>query len=74
MAENILAGNLKMDLFRYEKDARSIPVTGEQNGVIGVGPNTSFSIKDKVLYLADLDNGNVTLPVGTHMQYTVNIN
>ena len=63
-----------MELFRYEKDARSIPVTGEQNGVIGIGPNTSFAIKEKVLYLSDPDNGNVTLPVGTHMQYTVNSN
>lgn len=63
-----------MELYRYEKDARSIPVTGEQNGVIGIGPKTSFSIQDKVLYLTDPDNRLGTVPVGTHMQYTVNVN
>lgn len=67
-------GNLKMEILRYEKDARSIPVTEEQNGVIGIGPKTSFSIKDKVLYLTDPDSGNGTVPVGTHMQYTVKVN
>ncbi len=71
----IFLGNLKMELFRYEKDARSIPVTGEQNGVIGIGPKTSFSIQDKVLYMADPESGQAgTVPVGTHMQYTVNVN
>ena len=67
-------GNLKMEIFRYEKDARSIPVTGEQNGVIGIGPNTSFSVRDGMLYLADPDAQDGTVPVGTHMQYTVNAN
>ena len=70
----IIIGNLKMEIFRYEKDARSIPVTGEQNGVIGIGPNTSFSVRDGMLYLADPDAQDGTVPVGTHMQYTVNIN
>ena len=63
-----------MELFRYEKDARSIPVTGEQNEVIGIGPKTSFSIQNKVLYMADPESGQGTVPVGTHMQYTVNVN
>lgn len=63
-----------MEVFRYEKDARSIPLTGEWNRVIEIGLKASFSIRDKVLYLADPDSGNGTVPVGTHMQYTVNIN
>lgn len=63
-----------MELFRYEKDARSIPVTGEQNEVNGIGPKTLFSIQDKVLYMADPESGQGTVPVGTHMQYTVNVN
>ena len=63
-----------MEIFRYEKDARSIPVTGEQNGVIGIGPKTSFSVHDGVLYLTDPDNQDGTVPVGSHMQYTVNTN
>ena len=63
-----------MELFRYKKDARSIPVTGEQNGVIGIGPKALFSIQDKVLYMADPESGQGTVPVGTHMQYTVNVN
>ena len=63
-----------MELFRYERDARSIPVTGEQNGVIGIGSKTSFSIQDGVLYLTDPENGQGTVPVGTHMQFTVNVN
>ena len=70
-----VVGNLKMELLRYEKDARSIPVTGEQNGVIRIGPRTTFSIKDEVLYLTDPDIKEPgTVPVGTHMQYVVNIN
>ena len=63
-----------MELFRYEKDARSIPDPEEQNGVIGIGPKTTFSIQDEALYLTDPESKKGTVLVGTRMQYTVDVN
>ena len=67
------AGNLQIELRRYEKDARSIPVVGDSSGQIKIGTQSVFSVTDGKLYLSDPENGSTHTAVGTHIQYLVNI-
>ena len=63
-----------MCLLRYAKDARSIPVSGDSSNVIGIGTSAVFAVQDHKLQFVDPENGNVNVEVGTHIQYTVNLN
>lgn len=62
-----------MRLRRYEKDARSIPVMGDDSGMIGISPQSSFTLQDQILFLTDPENGTGTVSVGTHIQYVVDV-
>ncbi len=72
---NIIAllpsGNVPVSLRRYEKDARSIPVTGDSNGTLSIGEVSSFGLSEGSLVLHDADNGCTGVPLGTHIQYLV---
>lgn len=72
MVSLLVAGNVKVDLLKYKKDARSIPVTGDMSSVTGIGTQSSFSIQENKLMLSDPENGTETVTIGDHMQYTVN--
>ncbi len=63
-------GNLKMELFRYETDSRSIPVYGATNGVERIGHEAKFQLSSGSLVLVD---GDTSQSLGTHMQYTVDM-
>ena len=60
-----------MELKRYLKDARSIPVIGDSSGQTGIGTQSVFSVADGKLLLSDPENGSTSTVVGTHMQYLV---
>lgn len=62
-----------MELRRYERDARSIPVLGDTSGLIKIGAQSAFSITDGNLYLSDPENGSILTAVGSHIQYLVNV-
>lgn len=66
------AGNVQVELRRYVKDARSIPVAGDSSGLTNIGTQSQFTITDDTLYLSDPENGNTSTAVGTHIQYLVN--
>ena len=66
-------GNVQIELRRYLKDARSIPVAGDSSGQAGIGPESRFSIDNDLLYLTDPENGSTCTAVGTHMQYLVTL-
>lgn len=63
-------GNLKMELFRYETDSRSIPMYGATNGVERIGHEAKFQLSSGSLVLVD---GDTSQFLGTHMQYTVDM-
>ena len=65
-------GNVQVDLRRYLKDARSIPVAGESSGQAKIGAQSQFTIADGLLYFSDPENGTASTPLGTHIQYLVN--
>ena len=60
-----------MELLRYKKDARSIPVSGEQDGVIGISTHSHFIITQDKAYLNESDSEPVAM--GTHLQYIINV-
>ena len=62
-----------MNLMRYKRDARSIPVSGEHDGMIGIGTQSHFSIADNKAYLSDPENGCEAVAMGTHLQYVVDV-
>ena len=62
-----------MELRRYLKDARSIPVAGDSSGQQPIGPQSQFSITDGKLFLSDPENGSTSTAVGTHIQYLVDV-
>ena len=64
-------GNLHVQLCRYLKDARSIPVCGDSNDQIDIGTQSTFTIADGTIHLFDPDNGSDLIPIGTHVQYVV---
>ena len=67
-------GNLKVELLRYETDARSIPVVGEKGPVQVVDTAAQFTVSpDGKVLLTEPQNGVSALPLGTHMQYTVDL-
>ena len=68
----IAIGGASVQLRRYEKDARSIPVIGDRSGQIDIGIQSSFTIVDTQLLVCDPENGSNSIPVGTHLQYLVN--
>ena len=65
--------NVKVALQKYKNDARSIPVTGDDSGVLGIGSQSSFSIRGNQLLLTDTTNGCEAMPLGTHIRYTVDV-
>lgn len=65
--------NVKVALQKYQKDARSIPVSGDDSGVLGIGSESSFSVRDDQVLLTDPANGCEATPLGTHIRYTVAI-
>ena len=65
--------NVRVALQKYLKDARSIPVTGDDSGVLGIGSESSFTIRDNQLLLTDATNGCEATPLGTHIRYTVDV-
>ena len=65
-------GNVEIELRRYQKDARSIPVAGDSSGQAKIGARSQFSISDGCLYLSDPENGATSVAVGSHLQYLVN--
>ena len=66
------AGNVEVELRRYLKDARSIPVAGDSSGQAKIGPSSLFSIEEGTLFLTDPENGATQVAVGSHLQYLVN--
>ena len=62
-----------MELLRYKKDARSIPIPGEQDGVIGIGTHSHFTITQDKAYLIDPKSDGEPVAMGTHLQYIVNV-
>ena len=66
-------GNVHVELRRYVKDARSIPVVGDSSGQTGIGTQSVFSIAENKLYFSDPENGSVSTALGTHIQYLVNV-
>ena len=69
-----IPGNLKVELLRYETDARSIPVVGEKGPVKAVDREAQFSVsQDGGVLLTEPQNGVAALPLGTHMQYIVDM-
>ena len=60
-----------MELLRYKKDVRSIPVSGEQDGVIGISTHSHFTITQDKSYLNESDSEPVAM--GTHLQYIINV-
>ena len=62
-----------MELLRYKGDARSIPVPGEQDGVIGIGIHSHITITQDKAYLNDPESGGEPVAMGTHLQYIVNV-
>ena len=62
-----------VNLLRYKRDARSIPVSGEQDGVIGISTQSHFSITHGNAYLSDPENGFEAVAMGTHLQYVVDV-
>ena len=68
----IHTGNVQVELRRYLKDARSIPVAGDSSGQTPITPQSQFSIHDDGhLYLSEPQNGSNSIAVGTHIQYLV---
>ena len=65
------AGNIAVELLRYKTNARSIPVSGEQDGVIGISTHSYFTITEDKAYLNESDGEPVAM--GTHLQYIVNV-
>ena len=65
--------NVKVALQKYQKDARSIPVSGDDSGVLGIGSESSFAVRDGQVLLTDPANGCEATPLGTHIRYTVAI-
>ena len=63
---------MEVELRRYLKDARSIPVAGDSSGQTKIGASCQFSINDGCLYLSDPENGGTNVAVGSHLQYLVN--
>ena len=64
-------GNLPVQLRRYLKDTRTIPVVGDSSGQTGIRTQSTFSITDNILYLSDPQNGPDSIPLGSHVQYIV---
>ncbi len=62
-----------MTVFRYKGDSRSIPTQGGSEGLVGVGPQTLFSVKEGQLVVREAEGENGTVPIGTQMQYRVQI-
>lgn len=65
----ILPGNLEVELFRYEKDSRSIPTLDDTNGVVAIGPQSQISVVGGASAVLLADGKEIDL--GTHMQYKV---
>ena len=63
---------MEIELRRYLKDSRSIPVAGDSSGQSKIGSRCQFSINDGCLYLSDPENGATSVAVGSHLQYLVN--
>ena len=59
-----------MELFRYEKDSRSIPTVGDTNGVVVMGPQSQISVVVGGASAMVLADGKET-ELGSHMQYKV---
>ena len=64
-------GNVEVELRRYLKDARSIPVAGDGSGQTKIGTSSLFTIDDGSLFLTDGENGATRVAVGGHLQYLV---
>ena len=64
---------LKVKLLRYIKDNRFIPIADDSAGVVEMDIQSKFSVdKDKKqLLLTECTNGNQSIPIGDHLQYTV---
>lgn len=66
------AGSVKVSLLRYLKDARSIPVTGEEmEGVEALPDSSVFSVRDGTVYYANSALGNTGVSLGSHIRYVV---
>ncbi len=64
-----IPGNLKVELFRYKKDARSIPIYEDRSEVETIEQGAIFQLTPEGTLL--LVNGDFSQPLGNHMQYTV---
>lgn len=67
------AGNVAVNLLRYKNDAHSIPVSGEQDRMIGIGIYSHFSIVHDKAYLSDPENDCEAVAIGTQLQYIVDV-
>ena len=66
---------MKVTLLRYLKDARSVPVTGEEMEEVEAVPDSSvFSIQDSTVYFADSSFGDSGVELGSHIRYVVQVN
>ncbi len=64
-------GNLKLELFRYKNDARSIPLLEDRTVVEIISQGAKFELTTEgTLVLVD---GDSSQPLGDHMQYTVDM-
>ena len=62
-------------LLRYLKDARSVPVTGEEmEGMEAVPDSSVFSIRNGTVYFADSSFGDSGIELGSHIRYVVQVN
>ena len=67
-------GSIKVSLLRYLKDARSIPVIGEEmKGVEALPDSTVFSVCNGAVYFADPSCGDSSMSLGSHIRYVVQV-
>jgi hypothetical protein len=65
----VLLGSLGVEVFRYEKDSRSIPTLDDTNGVTVLTPGCKISVVGGASLMVQPDGTGIE--IGTHMQYRV---
>ncbi len=62
-----------MNLCRFEKDERSIPVTGDSSGLVAIDITSIFSVQNGKVFLLDSQNDGAKTAIGSDMQYLVEV-
>lgn len=64
-------GNVGVELRRYLKDARSIPVANDNSGQATIESSTLFTVENGCIFLTSSENGESRIALGDHLQYMI---